>query len=1147
MKNKILGIVSTACFAVIGSHVSAQTSQAPHSGTIGATAPSSATAPGATPGGMNGISSASNFDGSTNVNVPIHSFSLDNQDYSISLGYNTRGVKIDETVSPAGLHWNIYAEGSITRVVKDLPDELNKETMQYFEYSDINNNQTLYPNHKRFLKGKMVGYFESGGPILDYTYRDTESDDFIFSCGGKSFTFNLGPDAQVFTHPHNNIKVTPLIDGVPIFLVGGQTAGNWGSSATSGILEFLIRDEQGTQYLFSRGDYQYNTLYNNEYGSDEIGNTFTTSRWVIKKVTFANGNEINYTYAPTFLAHNAPYYQQNYSRETWSGGLPTAAEFLGSQMANSEESYSNRLLGISYPNGTNAEFIYSDVNKTEMDQKMLDEIKISSGSQCMHYKLNQSKVNNRWFLNSVKIASCDNTTEEPYYSFEYNPLALPERFNTAQDFYGYYNGDPSGLALGSSTNNITIPRHDNANGTWTYGNERQPNANYAIAGNLMKVKNAFGGEVSFRYSGNFCANPFYNSTVALPGTTSYFIGDYYASDGLKVDSVIEKEIYHPADAKITVYEYSGGQSFIPGGYFHYPDEIDSATNQWRKVIFQSMFLTAHQFIGGANHGYSLVTEKNLSAAGELLGKRTTVFSNMRDEYSNGQLNYYKIGKHYFEYPYTDKQYLKDWAIGLPMKTSEYDQNNHIVKQTERFYDINTDDAAAAYITNTRKVEVNSGTEILIGYNYNNSGSNVYTHYYPNKKVFTDTYYPFTGTALLRCSKVKSYVSDTRFVVDSVLYTYDSRNNLKTTTTLNSKGERVNTVMVYNYEVGGPGVLGGDNATTDLYRMTDAGLEKIVSMERWKLPAGSPSLNDIYNQKLLTSYINTFTYTGGTLRAKAVYDLKVAVPLSYTTYTGMSMGSPILNPYSKVAQAFAGAAMPDYFEKSTEIKLADAKGNPLETQISDMNLYKSMIWDTINGKKLAEVASAQYADIAYSGFETSVKGNLVYDQYKIVPASTTPYGGISGNYVLKIDNTSIPPKHPGLTAGKEYIVSFWSTGTFVPSFAGGGLGNIPLTQVSNVNNNWYLYTARFTPIDNTQLNIVINSASPVFFVDDFRIYPSTATMQTYNYTPLFGINSAADANGRITYYEYDKLGRQTIVRDQKGNIISKTKIYNGGGL
>lgn len=446
MKNRILGIVSIVCASAIGNAVSAQSSQAPQSGAIGATAPSAATAPGAATASLSGISSASIFDGSTNVNVPIHSFSLDNQDYSISLGYNTRGIKIDETASPAGLHWNVLAEGSISRVVKDLPDELNKETMQNLVYNGLGVDTSL-PNHKRFLKGKMVGYVESGGPILDYTYQDKESDDFIFSCGGKSFTFNLGPDGQIFTHPHNNIKVTPLIDGVPIFLVGGQTAGNWGSSTTTGLLEFLIRDEQGTQYLFARGDYQENTLYNNEYGNDEIGTAYTTSRWVIKKVTFANGNEINYTY--TSNNFSSGFYQQNYCRETWSGGIPTQADFLGTS-TNINGGIFSQLLSIAYPNGTKADFIYSDVNKTELQQKMLNEIKVSSGSQCMRYKLNQSKVNNRWFLNSVKIVSCDGAMEEPYYSFEYNPLALPERFNTAQDFYGYYNGDPTGAPLGTS-------------------------------------------------------------------------------------------------------------------------------------------------------------------------------------------------------------------------------------------------------------------------------------------------------------------------------------------------------------------------------------------------------------------------------------------------------------------------------------------------------------------------------------------------------------------------------------------------------------------------------------------------------------------------------------------------------------------------
>jgi YD repeat-containing protein len=1121
----------------ISKFANAQT-QAAAPGGVGVTAPSAATAPGAASASLSGISSPSIFNGSTNIKIPIHEFSLDNQDYSIFLGYNTQGVKIDETVSPAGLHWNIYAEGSITRMVKDLPDELNLETSQTIPYYDqFNQDQTDYPNHKRYLKGKMVTYTEDAAQqaVAD-VYRDTECDDFIFSCGGKSFTFNLGNGMNIFTHPHQNIKVTPLIDGVPIFLVVGQTVGNWGSSQASGILEFLVRDEQGTQYLFTRGDYQAIPLYNNDYGNDKIADAYATSRWVIKKVTFANGNEINYNYSLPEYTSTARYYKENYAKEIWAGNVPASAEYLGEQIADGQTRFC-QLTSILYPNGTQAEFIYNSQNITELYQKMLDEIKISSGTQCLRYKLNQSKVNNRWFLNSVKQLSCDGTTEEPYYSFEYNPLALPERFNTAQDYYGYYNGDPTGLGFYNNGTPITIPKHNAGGGSLGYGNERLPDPAFAVAANLIKVKNAFGGEVSFRYSGNTAANPFVSSSVQLPGESNYFMGASVA-DGLKVDSVIETEKYHPENSKITVYQYIGGQLFMPGGYFHYPDYIDSATNNWQKVLFQSMFLTSHQLIGGSNHGYSTVTENYYTSTGEILGKKQTTFSNVKDVYSNNQLNYYKIGKHYFEYPYTEKQYLKDWAIGLPMKVMEYDQNNRIVKEVNNFYNITTDNSASAYISNTRKISVNSGNGPYIG-----NGDNGYPGFnYANKKIFTDTYYPYTGFALLRCAKVKTYVSDSRFLEDSTLYTYDDRNNLKNITTQNSKGEKVNTVNVYNYDVAGTGVPGGPIAGSVLYNMTDAGLEKVVSIERWKQALSS----SVYDQTLIGSLINTFTYQGGILKPKAVFDLKVDVPLGYTPYTGMSMGSPVVNPYSKVIEAFQGTTIPQYMEKSTDIKLTDSKANPLETQVNNMDLYKSMIWDTNTGNKLAEVAGAQYADIAFSGFESTVKGNLQYNEANIISSSTVPAGGISGDHVLKAFGYEAPITHPGLTPGKEYTLTFWSN-IGGATFGGAGLGAIPITVVYSPGNGWQLFTARFTPVNNSPLGFMANGSNFPYYLDDVRIYPSTATMQTYNYTSLFGTSSTADGQGHITYYEYDKLGRPTLVRDQQGNIISKTKVFNGGGL
>jgi YD repeat-containing protein len=48
----------------------------------------------------------------------------------------------------------------------------------------------------------------------------------------------------------------------------------------------------------------------------------------------------------------------------------------------------------------------------------------------------------------------------------------------------------------------------------------------------------------------------------------------------------------------------------------------------------------------------------------------------------------------------------------------------------------------------------------------------------------------------------------------------------------------------------------------------------------------------------------------------------------------------------------------------------------------------------------------------------------------------------------------------------------------------------------------------------------------------------ALVTTYTYSPLFGITSETDPSGKITYYEYDGLGRLKLIRDQNNNILKK---------
>lgn len=1129
MNNNLLKAL-VATVSLLSLHPAKSFTQVLQTGSIGGASPDPKLAPGGTASNLNSISSPNLFTGAMTINIPIHGYALNGQDYGISLSYNTKGIRVDQCAMPAGLGWNT-TEGTIVRVVRDLPDELNMVTPTMIELED-----TSFVNKNRLLKGKFVTYTESPEQLAEpNVYRDGECDDFIFSCGGQSFTFNLGKDLKVFTHPHRNVKISTMIDGVAVFGVPGQPAGPWGTSQSDNLLEFLITDEGGTKYYFVRGDFEEREMYTNEYyESDNMGTSYPTTRWVVKKIVFPSGSEINYTYSSPQYSGTLKNYKQFYVREQWSSSNPVSADFIFPAEVPARQR-TTRLLSIQYPDNSTASFVYDPVERTELSEPLLKEVQIASGGNCIRYKLNQSQINNRWFLNSVKMASCDGSVEQRYYSFDYNPLPLPDRLSPAQDFFGYYNGSPDGQAIGASGTGINIPKHHDALSGgplsyMNYGSPRYSSAIHAQAGILTKVSNAYGGEISYRYSLNNYYPMMATSGIQLPVPSQGFVGET-AADGLRVDSVIEKELFHPENTKVTTYQYLDVQSFLIGGFVHYPEYADSATGHWNKRIFQNMFLTPHQMICGSNQGYSRVITRTY-AAGQLLSRRDMTFTNMSDSTSNNQIRYYTTGKHYFEYPYTDKSYLKDWEIGLPLTITDYDQNERIAKQTFNYYDFSPVTLGTDF-PNRKTAKVQSGHAITI----QTFGDPV--AYYPNKKIYTDDYYPFTGKASLRCSKVRNYVSDTRYSEDSIVYTYDNHDNIRSTTAHNSVGEKIKTTYVYNYDVGGSAVTGGAAPGSTLYNMTETGLEKVVSIEKWKSATGIPG-----TESLLDASITTYSYQGGVLRNKGAMGLATLDPIPSAVYTAGSTG----NPYSRVIEAFAGQT-PVGYQKMTEVMLTDTRGNPLETRLMDMESYKSMIWDTLTGKLITEVANARYADIAFSGFDASVKGNLNYNTADISLSSVVPGGGISGDHVLKVQswNTS-PLSHNGLTPGKEYTLTFWCNGG-TPQFEGAGLGQIPLVN-TYTQNGWVLYSAKFTPANNSSLGFT-QTGSPgspfTYYLDDVRIYPTVATMTTANYTPLFGINSTSDAQSRMTYYEFDKLGRKTLTRDQERNIILKTKYYNGGGL
>lgn len=106
---------------------------------------------------------------------------------------------------------------------------------------------------------------------------------------------------------------------------------------------------------------------------------------------------------------------------------------------------------------------------------------------------------------------------------------------------------------------------------------------------------------------------------------------------------------------------------------------------------------------------------------------------------------------------------------------------------------------------------------------------------------------------------------------------------------------------------------------------------------------------------------------------------------------------------------------------------------------------------------------------------------------------------------------------GLTTGKDYVLTWWSLSGGVWSF-----NSLPV------------------PNPGTTYQITLSGQ-----VDDVRFHPKNTQMTTYTFKPGIGATTTTDLNNMVAYYEYDTLGRLSLLRDAKGNILKKYDYHYKG--
>ncbi len=195
-----------------------------------------------------------------------------------------------------------------------------------------------------------------------------------------------------------------------------------------------------------------------------------------------------------------------------------------------------------------------------------------------------------------------------------------------------------------------------------------------------------------------------------------------------------------------------------------------------------------------------------------------------------------------------------------------------------------------------------------------------------------------------------------------------------------------------------------------------------------------------------------------------------------------------------------------------------EGNRIVTNIYDYQ-DKYVVASVINADAIADRC-------AYTSFETPA-----YFGGWVLTGNGTNYPGtgVTGAKAFSLNGNTLT--RSALNSIKPYTLSFWANTAGVSVTTGA-----TLVKTAPVINGFTYYEYSIAA-GTTSVSLTGNAD-----IDELRLYPATARIRTSTYDPLIGKTSECDENNRITYYDYDNLGRLQYIKDESRNIV-KMYEYN----
>lgn len=1136
--------------------------------------------------------------GSAVFTLPIFNWSEEKSGLGVNVEINYSsgtGLRVNDLASDIGQGWDLEAGGFITRMQVGLPDD-QKPREGNGTIEDI----TKYPpgylyDPKNPTDGCPVGLTKY--PIFkdkNHLYQqhnvvgaDKELDYFAFQLNGRRGVFVLSTASP----GKCSFLGSTMMKG---WYTRNENASNDGYRTT--ITSFYFKDEFGITYKFDHKErtkvMKYNfcdakfttplnqpkfkdhKVYNEgSFENNSIVNPYIVTGWYLSEIRDSMANRVTTfeyetinidSYAGAGIAH---YMEDNYS--------------IISHVKSKTET--PRLKAINMPDGHRVVFNYGSGRIDLNGAKILASIDVKYGTRFVSkYILNSTYViKNRYgmpntdfqrsharlYLRSVKKIGPDLKAEEHPYYFDYylgsdNPDDfVPPPFFHFKDNWGYYNGDQSKSVNGS---NIPLEKplvelsNEEVKGLCFIRNGQQgtvinPKAGYAKNGLLKQILYPEGSAITYEYQQN----------RGLLNGSETNVGGVHVSKTIKTDGGFSNGCDNPIveNYKFTlpdglssslwgiespVHNNTVSSYYSPEDKYFYFRPIlsmgcdyriqhpgimsrDQAVSLTSMQQFMNTFSKIMDVVGGVMTIVDIVKLSLSATPANILAvvidvvttiavvavtcfldptkeSTKTVYYNSAINLTNPLPSQFKRveiiegaggkGKTAIDYTSSEdyaiwqptnptfsmKQRFAPWAYGLPKNTTSYDANGQKVKET-----INT--------------------------------------------------YNFNDAATLLDQKFQSHYSVKCLVKKSSSQRFDQWSD----------------PLVYN-GTNSHITQSSSDMDVDLYWMLSGHVQLFNAEERIYKPG---------DQSKFLSSVTTFDYANLKVRRKSTTDSDGRIIQNHYTYSGEKYGEPLYNSmidnnmlwlpvetsttiYDPVTNqsTFVDKIKTDYAvapngeikpvkiyeslnatsERVTKEMSYDVDGNLIKVKDEGGRLL-SNIYD-YDGKYItATVVNADLVHdrVAFCGFETTSLGGWVLNgspSYSLTSfvtgkrSLTLPGGGNLQSY---------------LNTKKAYKLSFWASGSVIVS--AGGISKSGPTL------NGFTFFEYSIPAGNSR--VVVSGTG---LIDELRLLPSDARMTTVAYDPVIGKISECDDANRITYYEYDRLGRLEIVRDEKMNIL-KTIEYN----